>query len=98
MLEKIRKLVKDAQTKIEQGDINLEIPETIIRKGDEEVIDALRGKFSGIVFDNNSNIFDDKITANLGGDKVTLDLNPPSEKGEKEFFENYKKIQEYEKH
>ena len=95
--KKLEKLVKDAQTKIEQGDINLEIPETIIRKGNEEVILALQGEFSGIVFDDNSYFLDDKITANLGGDKVTLDLNPLTEKGEKEFFENYKKIQEYEK-
>ena len=95
--KKLEKLVKDAQTKIEQGDINLNIPETIIRKDNKEVVDALRGAFSGIVFDDNSYFLDDKITANLGGDKVTLDLNPLTEKGEKEFFENYKKIQEYEK-
>ena len=95
--KKLEKLVKDAQTKIEQGDINLEIPETIIRKDNKEVIGQLRDEFSGVVFDDNSYFLDDKITANLGGNKVALDLNPLTEKGEKEFFENYKKIQEYEK-
>ena len=95
--KKLEKLVKDAQTKIEQGDINLEIPETIIRKDNKEVMLALKDAFSGIVFEDKSYFLDDYITANLGGNKVTLDLNPLTEKGEKEFFENYKKIQEYEK-
>ena len=64
--KRLEAIVKAAERKIENGEINLEVPETIIKKGNEEVLDFFKGPngFPRIVFEDQSTIFNDKIQAN----------------------------------
>ena len=89
--------IKSATEKIKQSDMNQNVPETLIEKGDEELIGFLRENYPGIVFENNSSFLDDTISFRANGEDIKLDINPISDKGEKQFYENYNKLLEYDK-
>ena len=98
--KKLEQNVESARRNLQAADIDFEVPETWIDKSQQQVIDALRAEFPGIVFDKTgANIltYGNEITANLGGEKVKLDLKPFTEKGRKEIVENFDKVLAYDK-
>ena len=98
--KKLEQNVGIARRNLQAADINFEVPETWIDKSQQQVIKALRAEFPGIVFEETgANIltYGNEITANLGGEKVKLDLKPFTEKGRKVIVENFDKVLAYDK-
>ncbi len=93
--------VKEAKRKLEGSPIKLDIPETWMDKEQEEVINAFRQEFPGIVFEESGaqvlGTYGNAITANIGGEKIELDLKPIFNKSKKYkvLLENYEKIKAY---
>ena len=94
-IESAKNRVREEKRKLTNADseINFDVPETVIEKSSEQVFEALVKEYPSINF-NKKGLFD-SILADLGGEVVTLNLDPWTSVGEQEAYEVLEKIKKY---
>ena len=94
-IESAKDRVREEKRKLTNAnsEINFDVPETVIDKSSKQVFEALVKEYPSINFNKKGLL--DSILVDLGGEIVTLNLDPWTSVGEQEAYEVLEKIKKY---